>query len=73
MFSDIFFYTLQFLFCVSVQGRSETLPGPLLTSKMKSFATVVNGQELLTIVAKLSLLDIYKVTGCTSEDCSEFL
>ena len=49
------------------------LPGPLLTSEMKSFATVVNGQELLTIVAKLSLLDIYKVTGCTSEDCSEFL
>lgn len=28
------------------------------TSKMKSFATVVKGQKLLTIVAKLSILEV---------------
>ena len=34
---------------------------------MKSFAMSVNSQKLLTIVAKLSILDVYLSHGYTSE------
>ena len=47
---------------------SETQPGPPQTSKMESFATIVNG-FLSTTVIKLSILDVYGVPEYVSQDC----
>ena len=38
--------------------RSKPNPSPQ-TSKMKSFTAVVNGFQLLTIIARISILDVY--------------
>ena len=38
-------------------------PGPRKTSKMKSFVGVVKGLQLLTIVQKLSFLNVCGVMG----------
>ena len=39
---------------------SEVQPGTPLTSELERFATAVNGWKLLTIAAKLSVLDVYR-------------
>ena len=39
---------------------SEVQPGTPLTSELERFATAVNGGKLLTIAAKLSVLDVYR-------------
>ena len=46
--------------CTSDGGRTHT------TSKMNSFATIVNDWNLLIIVTKLSILDVCVYTGYTS-------
>ena len=38
------------------------------TRKMESFATIVNGFQLLTAFAKLSILDVCESPGYASED-----
>ena len=44
----------------------EASPGPAKISKKERFATIVDGQKLLTIVAKFSLLDVCGVHDYSS-------
>ena len=46
------------------RGRSWILP----TSRMESFATIVNGEKPLTIVTKLHISDVFEGPGCTYEN-----
>ena len=39
----------------------------MVTSKMESFATIVNGYKPLTIVAKLSILNVFGSPGYASD------
>ena len=43
--------------------NAEAYPGLLQTPKTESFEKIVNGQTCLTIVAKLSVLDVCGVCG----------
>ena len=46
---------------------TEAYQGPSPTPKKKSFAAIVNSPYLLTIVAKLSILDSVGVSGYPSD------
>ena len=49
-----------------VPGTQEMHSKPLQTSKMESFATTVNYFQPLTIVTKLSILDVQEVPSYAS-------
>lgn len=52
----------QFNFLNTFQRRNHY---PLQTSKVKSFTTIIKSQDReLPIVAKFSILDVYRVLGC---------
>ena len=45
------------------KNTQKALPGPLQTSKMELFVTIIDG---VTVVANLSILEIYSGPGCSS-------
>ena len=53
--------------------RIRSVPKTLQTSKMKSFTTIVNGFQPLTIVTNLSIVDVCGDPGYTSGSINSFL
>ena len=65
---DLFFISSPLYITVSsiLSSIAEVYPRSLQTSTMESFAAIAHGQKLLTIVAKLSILDVCRDPGYTS-------
>ena len=53
--------------------QSEAQPGPPQTSKMASFATIVNGWKPLTIAANLYILDVCLGFGYTPDSYYQYV
>ena len=62
-------YLSNFPVVVTDSDEEEAQPGPPQISKIQRFATVVNGFQSLTIVAKLSILDVSGDPGYGSARC----
>ena len=52
--------------CYVRNNAADAWTEPLQTSKMGSFSAAFNGFSLLTIAAKVSILDVYRSFGYAS-------